>query len=304
MAESSLATGRMDARTTRLEQSRPQQFGRALWVILGGDRVSACAGLVVFTLVLTAIFAPVISPYDPLQIDLPNRLQAPNWDHWLGTDDFGRDMLSRIIFGTRLSLLSGGLSVLIALAVGLVLGIVSGYFGGISDSLIMRSMDVLLSFPAILLAIVVMALLGPGLSNVIIAVGVSQVAIFARLARSMTLSIRANEYIEAAISVGAGTRRILARYILPNIVTLMMVQATATLGSAIVMAASLNFLGMGVQPPTPDWGAMVNEGQKFMFQHQHIPLFPGLAIALAVLSLNLWGDGLQKMLDPALRGRL
>ncbi len=259
------------------------------------------AALLLLTLVCAA-FAPVIAPYHPIEQDPASRLRGPSAVHWMGTDDFGRDILSRIIFGTRTSITVGVVATLIGLAGGAALGIMSGYRGGRTDQIIMRAMDVMLSFPSILLAILIMALLGPSLLNLVIAIGVARVPIFARLARSVVLGVKGSEYVEAAVSVGTGTARIIVRHIVPNITAPLVVQGTATLAEAIVTAAALNFLGLGIQPPTPDWGAMVSDGRRFIFDHPYIPLFPGLAITVLVLSLNLVGDWLRDVLDPRLGG--
>jgi peptide/nickel transport system permease protein len=286
------------------QASRPYSTWEKIYKGLGGNIGSAIGGVIIIVLILVAIFAPLISPYDPVDVELKDRFLPPGSPGYLlGTDDFGRDLLSRLIFGSRTALLTGGVAVLIALSIGLIFGIISGYFSNLVDTLVMRFMDIMLSFPAILLAIIIVAMLGPSIINVIVAVGISQIPIFARLARSVTLSVRETEYIEAAVSIGAPDLRILSRHILPNIITPMIVQGKAKIGMDIKMGASLNFLGLGVQPPTPDWGAMINEGQKFVFQNRHIPVVPGIAIAITVISVNIWGDGLQRELDPSMRGR-
>jgi ABC-type dipeptide/oligopeptide/nickel transport system permease subunit len=251
---------------------------------------------------LAALFASYIAPYDPIAQDTANRLQAPSPAHWLGTDDFGRDILSRIIYGTRTSIAVGVIATAVGLMAGASLGVFGGFRGGRTDQVIMRAMDVMLSFPSILMAILIMALLGPSLMNLVIAIGLARVPLFARLSRSVVLSVRASEYVEAAVSLGSETPRIIVRHVLPNITAPLVVQGTATLAEAIVTAAALNFLGLGIQPPTPDWGAMVSDGRRFIFDHPYIPLFPGLAITGLVLSLNLVGDWLRDALDPRLRG--
>jgi peptide/nickel transport system permease protein len=265
--------------------------------------VSAVIGASMFLVALiSALFAPLIAPYDPIAQSPSRRLQAPSADHLLGTDAFGRDILSRVIYGSRTSISVGVISTGIGLTVGASFGVISGMYGGKTDQVIMRAMDVMLSFPYILLAIILMALLGPGLLNLVIAVGVSRVPIFARVSRSVVLSIRSNEYIEAAISLGSSSRHIILQHVIPNIMAPLIVQGTSVMAEAIVTAAALNFLGLGIQPPTPDWGAMVSDGRRFIFDYYYIPLFPGIAITILVLSLNLVGDWLRDVLDPRLRG--
>jgi ABC-type dipeptide/oligopeptide/nickel transport system permease subunit len=253
--------------------------------------------------VISAIFAPWIAPYDPVKVDIPSRLIAPSGAHWFGTDEFGRDLLSRVIYGGRPVLVTGLLSVVTALIVGTVIGTVAGYRGGWFDELLMRTMDIMLSFPAILLAILIVAALGVGLTNTIIAVSFSMIPTFARLARSIVLSLIHEQYVLASQSVGAGESGILLRHILPNLSPPLIVQATAMLAIAISYASALSFLGLGVEPPTPDWGLMVSEGQRLIFDAIWIPFFPGLAITLTVLSVNYLGDGLRDHLDPRLRNR-
>lgn len=255
------------------------------------------AGILLLCL-LSAVFAPLIAPYDPIAQNTPNRLQGPSAAHWLGTDDFGRDILSRIVYGSRTSMLVGVVATGIGLTLGTLLGITGGFLGGRIDQLVMRAMDILLSFPYILLAIVIMAFLGPGLVNLMMAIGLSRVPIFARVTRSVVLSIKNNEYIEAARSLGLRDRNILVRHVLPNVIPPLIVQGTASVAEAVVVGASLNFLGLGIQPPTPDWGAMVSDGRRYVFDKYYIPLFPGLAITAVVLSMNLVGDWLRDILDP------
>jgi peptide/nickel transport system permease protein len=264
--------------------------------------VPAVVGAFVLAVCLVcALAAPLVAPYDPIVQNTLNRLQPPSAAHWLGTDDFGRDILTRIIFGSRTSMLVGVTATCIGLAIGSAFGIIAGFAGGRVDQILMRGMDVLLSFPYILLAVVIMALLGPGISNLMIAIGVSRIPVFARLSRSIVLSVKTNEYVEAARSLGGSDRRILSRHIFPNVIPPLIVQATASLGEAVVVAASLNFLGLGIQPPTPDWGAMVSDGRRYIFDRYYIPLFPGLAITLVVLSMNLLGDWVRDVLDPRQR---
>lgn len=249
-------------------------------------------GLVLLTIILAGIVGPLFLPYDPFQMDTTNKLLPPSPVHLLGTDHFGRDIFTRILYGSRTTLFVGAVSTMFSVTVGLILGIIAGYRGGVLDNLIMRTMDVMLSFPLVLLAIIVVAILGPGLRNVIIAVGVSQVPLFSRLSRSLALSVRHLEFVQAAISLGAHESRILRAHILPNVLTPIMVQAMSTMAFAILSATSLNFLGLGIQPPSPDWGSMVNDFRRFIFDRPELPLYPGAALFVTVLCVNLVGDAL------------
>jgi peptide/nickel transport system permease protein len=262
----------------------------------------ATIGLLLLTIgILTAISAPLITPYDPIYQDLLAPLRPPSLSHPFGTDEVGRDIFSRIIFGTRISLTMGLMSVAIGGVLGVVLGLLSGFYGGIVDNIIQRAMDLMLSFPGILLALAVVAILGPGLFNIVVAVGVAGIPHFARLARSQTLSIREMEYVSAARAVGCTNRRILRKYILPNLLSTIIVMSSLRVGIAILAASGLSFLGLGAQPPTPEWGAMLSMGRAYLRQAWWITTFPGLAIMITVLALNLFGDGLRDALDPKLR---
>jgi peptide/nickel transport system permease protein len=262
----------------------------------------ALVGGVVFGLLMLAtLLAPWITGYDPIKQDIPARLQTPSLNHLFGTDEFGRDLLTRVLYGGRPVLVTGFLSVLAALVVGVLIGTLAAYRGGWVDDLLMRLMDIMLSFPAILLAILIVAALGAGLVNTILAVAFSMIPSFARLVRSIVLVLVHEPYVSAARAVGAAEWRMVARHIFPNMIPPIVVQATAMLAIAISYAAALSFLGLGVEPPTPDWGQMVSDGQRLIFDAIHIPFFPGLAITLAVLSVNFIGDGLRDHLDPTLR---
>jgi ABC-type dipeptide/oligopeptide/nickel transport system permease subunit len=262
----------------------------------------ALAGGVIFALIgLAALFAPWLTPYDPVKQDIPSRLLTPSLTHLFGTDEFGRDLLTRVLYGGRPVLVTGFLSVFAALAVGVLIGTLAAYRGGWADNLLMRLMDIMLSFPAILLAILIVAALGTGLVNTIIAVAFSMIPTFARLVRSIVITLVHEPYVTAARSVGAGEWQIVARHIFPNMIPPIIVQATGMLAIAISYAAALSFLGLGVEPPTPDWGQMVSDGQRLIFDAIHIPFFPGLAITLTVLAVNFLGDGLRDHLDPTLR---
>jgi peptide/nickel transport system permease protein len=250
---------------------------------------------------LTALLAPYIAPYDPTVIALSERLQGPSQDHWLGTDELGRDVFSRIIVGARITLAITTGAVGLALLVGTLLGLVAGFYREIADTLISRFIDVLMSMPGFLLAIGIIAALGVGTLNVIIAVGVSSIPTFTRIARGSTLIVREQDYILSARALGASQRHIISRHIAPNIVSPLIVQSTMQLATAILTAASLSFLGLGPQPPTPEWGAMLSTARDFFTSTPELILFPGLAILLVTLSFNLMGDGLRDALDPHLR---
>lgn len=273
------------------------------WFTLRRNRLALFGAAVLVFLAVVAVFAPWLAPYSPIAQNLPNSLQPPGAAHLLGADEFGRDILSRIIYGTRVSLLVGFFSVAIALAAGGFLGLLAGYYGGRPDNVIMRVMDVMLALPTILLAIVIVTSLGPGLTNVMVAVGVSLVPNFARVARAAVLGVRELEFVEAARASGAGTLRIIFRHILPNSLAPIIVQATLSVAGAILSAAALSFIGLGAQPPTPEWGSMLSSGRAFLRGAPHVTTFPGLAILLTVLALNLFGDGLRDALDPRLRRR-
>lgn len=263
---------------------------------------AALAGLVIvgFFAVL-AVLAPLAAPSDPITQDLDARLLPPSREHWLGTDDLGRDLLSRIIYGGRVSLTVGIVSVGIALATGTVLGLTAGFYAGWMDSVTMRIMDIMLAFPATLLAIFIVGIRGPGLNNAMLAIGVINIPIFARIVRGSVLRVRQEEFVDAARALGARGSRILGRHILPNTLAPIIVQATLGVGAAILEAAGLSFLGLGAQAPTPEWGAMLTNTREFLRDAPWAATFPGIAILLAVVGFNLLGDGLRDALDPRLR---
>jgi peptide/nickel transport system permease protein len=280
---------------------RPQGSLTRLWRLLRRHHLAMAGFVVVGLLVLSAIFADLVAPYSPVLIAMPERLQGPSWRHPFGTDDFGRDVLSRIVHGSRISLKVGAIAVGIAVAVGVVLGVAAGYIGGRTDSIIMRAMDVLLAFPAILLAIAIMAILGPGTVNVMIAIGIVYIPIFARVVRGSTLQVKANEFVEAARAMGASDGRIVRRHILPGTIDTIVVQVSLSLAFAILAEAALSFLGLGTQPPTPSWGSMLSSGREWIERAPWLTIFPGMAIFVTVLALNVIGDGLRDALDPRLR---
>ncbi|MEX2314347.1 MAG: nickel transporter permease [Thermomicrobiales bacterium] len=262
----------------------------------------ALAGLIILLLlILAAIFAPVITRYDPVVIDPPQRTQPPSSDHWLGTDAFGRDIYTRVVYGARVSLPVGLIAVSIAASVGAVLGLIAGYYGRFADAIIMRLIDILLAFPNIMLALVVVAILGPSIRNVMIAVGVGAIPSYTRLIRGQVLSARELLYVEAAKVIGVPTSKIMYRHILPNVVSPVIVLGTLSVGSAILASAGLSFLGLGAQPPRPEWGAMLADGRSFLSSHWWVATMPGIAIAITVLSINMFGDGLRDILDPRIR---
>ncbi len=272
---------------------------REFWRKFRKQRLAMWAGVFVLLLVLVAIFAPWIVPYDPegfFDYDALN--QPPSWTHWMGVDSLGRDIYSRVVMGARISLSAGFVSVALGALVGTVLGLVAGYYEGWWERIIMRISDVLLAFPGILLAIGVVAVLGSNMVNVIIAVAVFSVPAFARLVRGSTLAIKNMTYIEAMRSIGAPDSVIIFRHILPGTISPIVVYGTMRIGTSIITAASLSFLGMGAQPPTPEWGAMLNDARADMLLAPHVAIFPALAIFLTVLAFNLLGDGLRDALDP------
>jgi len=260
---------------------------------------TAIAGLtIILAICLCALLAPILAPYGPTDTDLYSRMKPPSARHLLGTDSFGRDLLSRIIWGSRISLQVGVISVSIGLSIGVLAGLVAGYYGGIFETLIMRLMDVLLAFPGILLAIAVVATLGPGLNQVMLAVGIASIPRFARVTHGKTLSIRQVDFVEAARGIGASDMGIMIRHILPNVLTPIVVLATLNIASAIIMEAALSFLGIGVQPPHPTWGIILSDGRISMRTAPWISSFSGLAIMITVLGFNLFGDGLRDIMDP------
>ena len=253
---------------------------------------------VVFFFVLVAVFAPYLAPYDPAATDFLAVRQPPSAEYLLGTDDVGRDVLSRVIFGARASLVAGVISVAIALLLGVPLGLISGYYRGYIDEIIMRFTDALLSFPFLILAVALAAALGPSLTNAMIAIGIASTPTFIRLTRGQVLAVGAEDYVQAARGLGVGDARLLALHILPNIFAPLLVQATLTIAQAIIAESSLSFLGLGVQPPTPSWGGMLNTAKNFMNQAPWMAVWPGLSIFVTVLAFNVFGDGLRDALDP------
>jgi peptide/nickel transport system permease protein len=258
-------------------------------------------GTVVLLFIITAAFAPLIAPYDPLESNLDEALQSHSYKHWLGTDEQGRDILSRIIYGGRMSLAIGVIAVAISSVFGIFLGLVSGFFGGKVDNVIMRFMDILMAFPGMLLALAIVSALGPGTVNLMIALGVYSVPFFARVVRGSVLSVREMEYVEAAKAVGQSNFFIVFSHILPNCVGPILVLATLRVAIAILNGAGLSFLGLGPQPPTPEWGAMLSSGRTYLRIAPWVATYPGIAIMFVVLGFNVFGDGLRDALDPRLK---
>ena len=283
-------------------RSRREDFLRAFF----SNRLAVFGTAVMAVFLVMAVFAPLVAPYDPLDQNLPQKFAGPSLAHPFGQDELGRDILSRVIYGARISLTAGLAAVGIATAAGTLIGLVAGFLGRWPDSLLMRLMDVILAFPSILLAIVVVSVLGPSLPNAMLAIGIVFIPQIARVVRSAVISVRERDYIEAERALGAGNVQIVFSGVLPNSMAPLIVQSTLTLATAILDVAALSFLGLGARAPTPEWGAMLTDAFRSGFgifvQGQHAIIFPGIAIALAVLSVNFIGDGLRDALDPRRRG--
>ena len=275
-------------------------MSRRWWWRLLGHRLGGAGAVLAGLLLVAAIGAPVLARDDPLGMRMTETLEPPSAAHWFGTDQFGRDEWARVLYGARLSFAVGLLSMLLATAVGMPLGAVAGYLGGPADAVTMRVMDAVLAFPAILLAIGLVAALGPGTGSGIVAIGIVYIPVLARVTRGAVLARRGEEYVDAARAVGASDWGILRRHILPNSFAPVLVQATVGFASAVVIEAGLSFLGAGTPPPTPSWGSMLNEARQFMVVAPHVAVIPGAAISLAVLGINLLGDGMRDVLDPRL----
>ena len=265
------------------------------------DKVAFISALVIAGLVLAAILAPLIAPYDPLRINLDQLRLPPSWEHWMGTDNKGRDILSRVIFGARISLLVGVAASALSMFIGVSVGILAGYMGGKIDGLLSAMTDMVMAFPSLLLAIGITVVLPPGLYTVMFALALVGWASFARLARGMVLSVKEQQYIEAARASGCSTGRILYRHVLPNCLPLIIIAGSLKVGGFILAESALSFLGLGAQPPTPTWGSMVSLSRNYILSAPWTVVFPGLFIALTVLSFNILGDSLRDWLDPKLR---
>lgn len=291
------------ARTNEQVQIKEKEASLWLdaWRSFKKNKLALIGTFIVIFFVLLAIFAPLIAPTGINERDLVNRLKPPSGENWFGTDDFGRDILSRIIYGARISLVVGLFSVLASAVIGSFLGIVAGYYGRIVDTVICRIFDIMLAFPSILLAIAIVAILGPSLRNALIAIAIINIPNFGRLIRSRVLSVKEEEYITAAKAIGMKDTRILFHHILPNSMAPIIVQGTLAIATAIIEAAALGFLGLGAQPPDPEWGKMLSDSKQYLVQAPWTMIFPGIAIMLTVLGFNLMGDGLRDALDPRMK---
>ena len=276
----------------------PPRAGNRAWAKFKRNKVALVGAGIVLLFVVMALFAPLIANHDPFQTSFMNIRKAPSAAYWMGTDELGRDVFSRLVYGARASMMAGLVSVLIALVVGVPFGLAAGYFGGWTDSIISRATEALLAIPFLILAIALAAFLGPSLINAMIAIGVSAAPKFVRITRGQVLAVRSEDYVQSARALGASSLRIIARHVFPNVMPPLIVQATITIATAIIAEASLSFLGLGLQPPNPSWGSMLNTAKNFMTQAPWMSIFPGSAIFLAVLGFNLLGDGLRDALDP------
>jgi peptide/nickel transport system permease protein len=291
-----------------LRQEAGPDLGR-LWRAIGRRRVGALGISIMLVFVLVGFLAPLLAPHSPFEQDIANRLAPPFWlqdgtpVHLLGTDQLGRDLLSRVIYGARVSLIAASATVFLASVVGIFLGLIAGYFGGWWDELIMRIVDTQLSFPFVLLAILLAAFLGPSLTNMVIALVIASWAVYARIARASVLEVREREYVQAALAIGAGSGRILMRHILPNIAAPLLTIGSLEVGRVIIVEATLSFIGLGVQPRTPAWGSMLYQGREYMSTAWWLTVIPGLVITITVLGANLLGDWVRDTLDPRLQDR-
>jgi len=265
------------------------------------NKAALAGGILIILFIIVAIVGPYFTPYEPNKQIITEKLNGPSLDHWFGTDHLGRDIFSRVIHGMKLTLYIGFFSVILGATVGVLLGILAGYYGKMTDTIIMRAMDVLLAFPGILLALAIVSVLGASLNNVIIAVAIFSVPVFARIVRGSTMAVKNLEYIDAVKVLGASDARIIFKHVLPNVTSPLIVQASLNIATAILAASGLSFLGLGAQPPTPEWGAMLSDGRNYLFNAPHVAFFPGIAIVVVVLAFNILGDGLRDALDPKMK---
>lgn len=280
---------------------RKRSQAKDIWRRLRKNKMAMVGMMMVLILLVAAVFAPLIAPYDPAAQDLTKMKQMPCLAHLLGTDDYGRDILSRIIFGGRVSLLVAILAIAVGLLIGCLIGVSAGYFGGSYDGIIMRVMDIIMAIPGFLLAVCISAALGSGIFNTALAIGIGCIPSYARMFRALVLEVRDQEYIEAARLTGSSNARIMLRQIIPNILSPIIVDTTLRIGGCILMISSLSFIGLGVQPPTPEWGSMLSAGRQYIREFYPIVVFPSLAIMMTLFGFNLFGDGLRDAMDPKLK---
>ena len=293
----------MSIKENTKQTNKKRSQWREVWRMLKKNKMALLGLGILVILVLLALFADVIADYDTVVIkqNLANRLKGPSAEHWLGTDEFGRDIFARLIHGARVSLKVGIIAVGISIVLGGILGALAGFYGGKIDNIIMRVMDVFLAVPSILLAIAIVSALGPSILNLMVAISISSVPSYARIVRASVLSIRDQEFVEAARAIGANNARIIFRHIIPNSLAPVIVQGTLGVASAILSTAGLSFIGLGIQPPAPEWGSMLSGGRQYLRYAWWVTTFPGVAIMITILSLNLLGDGLRDALDPRLK---
>lgn len=297
-----MSTTQTEKSPSTLEKSNPRaEAFKTFMKRLLKNKAAVVGGLVILFIIIVGVLGPFLVKTDPNAQNILNKLQPPSKEHWFGTDNFGRDIFSRIVNGTKLTLTVGFLSVFIGGTIGVILGIVAGYYGGAIDTITMRLMDILLAFPGILLALAIVSVLGGSIVNVIIAVGIFSVPAFARIVRGSTLQVKKLEFIDAVRALGASDIRIIFKHILPNILSPIIVQATMRIATAILTASGLAFLGLGAQPPDPEWGAMLSDGRTYMHNAGHMVLIPGMMIVVVVLAFNIFGDGLRDALDPKMK---
>lgn len=287
--------------TENMKIEKPESQLHMMWSALKKNKIAVVGLIVILLLVFIAFFGEAIAPYDPLKIDMGSAKQAPSASHWFGTDIQGRDIFSRVLSGTKYSLFVGIGAVAFSLVIGTIVGAIAGYFGGIIDIVFMRIMDMMLAIPSILLAITLMAAFGQGLDKAIIAIGIVSIPEYARIVRSSILSVKENDYVAAAKVIGNNDGRIIFKHILPNVVSSIVVRATLGISTAILDIAALGFLGLGVKPPTPEWGTMLGDAKTYILSLPYMIVFPGIAISITVLAFNLFGDGLRDALDPKAR---
>ncbi len=278
------------------ETTSPQK--NRLWIAFRNNRLAWIGIILLSTIICAAFFAPLIAPYDPIEQNIVRRLEPPSTDFWLGTDAYGRDVLSRVIYGSRVSLMVGFLAIIVAMVIGSVIGIISGYVGGVLDRVVMSVLDVMLSFPTLLLGLMIAAMLGASLENLIIAIAITEIAPFARVARAPTIALKQREFIEAGRAMGFSRIRLMGLHIFPNMASEIVVVGSMWMASAIRTEASLSFIGLGVPPPTSTWGAMIRDGFDNILEAWWLPVFPSIAILLTVLALNFVGDSIRDALDP------